>query len=102
MLELEYTKGDWDWLYEADVLLPGASYSKAAILNVGQHNFVVARVAAFTYLPFQGKTEISSKLQYIVNSEDCRHSLPQRKRVCVGIRSHGGSVQAGRALGLRR
>jgi hypothetical protein len=41
-------------------------------------------------------------LQYIVNSEDCRHSLPQRKRVCVGIRSHGGSVQAGRALGLRR
>lgn len=70
VLELGYKKGDWHWLYEADVLLPGASYSKTAILNVGQHNFAVAPVAAFTYLPFQGKTEISSKLQYIVNSED--------------------------------
>jgi hypothetical protein len=70
LLELGYKKRDWHWLYEADVLLPGASYSKAAFLNVGQHNFALAPVAAFTYLPFQGKTEISSKLQYIVNSEN--------------------------------
>jgi hypothetical protein len=70
VLELGYHKGNWHWLYEADVLLPGASYSKADPLNVGQHNFAVAPVAAFTYLPFQGKTEISSKVQYIVNSEN--------------------------------
>jgi hypothetical protein len=70
VLELGYKKGNWHWLYEADVLLPGGSYSKTSPLNVGQHNFAVAPVVAFTYLPFQGKTEVSSKLQYIVNSEN--------------------------------
>jgi len=34
---------------------------------VGQHNFATAPEAAFTYLPQHGRTELSSKFQYIVN-----------------------------------
>jgi hypothetical protein len=70
VLELGYKKGNWHWLYEGDILLPGGSYTRGAPLNVGQHNYAVAPVTAFTYLPSKGKTEISSKIQYIINSED--------------------------------
>jgi hypothetical protein len=70
VVELGYKKGDWHWLYEGDILLPGGSYSRGAPLNVGQHNYAIAPVAAFSYLPSEGRTEISSKIQYIINSED--------------------------------
>ena len=67
VFEVGYNRGDWHWLYEADVFLPGGSYTKTDPLNVGQHNFGFAPVGALTYLPFHGKTELSSKFQYIVN-----------------------------------
>jgi hypothetical protein len=70
VIELGYRKGNWHWLYEGDILLPGGSYSRGAPLNVGQHNYAVAPVAAFSYLPAQGRWEISCKTQYIINSED--------------------------------
>jgi hypothetical protein len=70
IVELGYKKGNWHWLYEGDLLLPASFYSKGAALNVGQHNYAVAAVTAFTYLPSEGRTEISSKIQYIINSED--------------------------------
>jgi hypothetical protein len=70
VVELGYKKGSWHWLYEGDILLPGGSYSKASPLNVGQHNYAAAPVFAFSYLPSQGKIEASSKIQYMINSED--------------------------------
>jgi hypothetical protein len=70
LMQVGYKKGNWHWLYEADIFLPGGAYSKYDVLNVGQHNFAVAPAGAFTYLPFHSKTEISSKLQYIINAEN--------------------------------
>jgi hypothetical protein len=70
VVELGYKKGNWHWLYEGDILLPGGSYTTGAPLNVGQHNYAVAPVAAFSYLPSHGRWEISSKTQYIINAED--------------------------------
>lgn len=70
VVELGYKKGNWHWLYEGDLLLPASFYSKGAALNVGQHNYAVAPVTAFTYLPSEGRIEVSSKIQYIINSED--------------------------------
>jgi hypothetical protein len=70
ILELGYKRGSWHWLYEGDILLPGESYSRTSPLNIGQHNYAVAPVTAFSYLPSEGSWEISSKIQYIFNSED--------------------------------
>ena len=67
VLDVAYTKGNWHWWYGVDVFTPGAQYNKNDILNVGQHNFATAPEGAFTYLPRHGKSEISSKFQYIVN-----------------------------------
>jgi len=36
-------------------------------LNIGQHNYALAPVLAFTYLPARHKLELSSRIQYIVN-----------------------------------
>ena len=65
-LALAYQRGTWNWWYGYDVLMPGFSYNKNDLVNIGQHNFAGAPTSAFTYLPGQGN-EISSKLQYIVN-----------------------------------
>jgi hypothetical protein len=70
VVELGYKKGSWHWLYEGDVLLPGGSYTRGEPLNVGQHNYAAAPVTAFSYLPSEGRWEVSSKIQYIFNSED--------------------------------
>jgi hypothetical protein len=64
-----YERGAWHWWYGADVFTPGFQYSKNDLVNIGQHNFAYAPSAAFTYFP-EHKTEISSKVQYIVNGKD--------------------------------
>lgn len=68
--QLGYNHGPWHWYYEGDVFLPGAPYSKTAVLNIGQHNYAAAPVTAFTYLPNHERTELSSKFMYIVNFKD--------------------------------
>jgi len=65
-----YHHGNWHWWYGADVFMPGASYQKGALLNVGQHYFAEGAQGAFTWLPSQGKEEFSSKFQYIFNNTD--------------------------------
>lgn len=62
-----YKKRAWHWRYGFNFYTPGFSYHKDDLLNIGQHNFAVAPAGAFTYLPDNGRTEIGSKFQYIVN-----------------------------------
>ncbi len=64
-----YARGAWHWWYGLDVYAPGAQYNKNDLLNVGQHYFATAPEGAFTWLP-HGRTELSSKFQYIVNFTD--------------------------------
>lgn len=64
-----YQRGAWNWWYGYDVFLPGPSYNKNDLINIGQHNYAGAPVGAITYLP-NHSTEISSKFQYIVNGKD--------------------------------
>lgn len=64
---IAYSKGALHWWYGFDVYTPGAQYNKSDLLNVGQHNVATAPEGAFTYLPQNGRTELSSKVQYIVN-----------------------------------
>jgi len=65
-----YQKGDLHWYYEADMFTPGGGYSPAHVVNIGQHNQAVAPSAGFTYLPRQGKAEISSRFMYFFNGYD--------------------------------
>ena len=58
------------FFYEADAWLPGPSYSRSQPLNIGQHNFAIGPVGALTYLPDQGKVELSSRIQYILNRQN--------------------------------
>jgi hypothetical protein len=68
-----YNRGDWHWWYGLDVYTPALSpYDKNNLVNIGQHYFSTAPVGAFTYLPNHGRTEISSRLQYLVN--DTNHA----------------------------
>ncbi len=62
-----YHKGDLFWWYGFEVFPPGLSYKKNDLVNVGQHNWAVAPSGAVTYMPNHGRTELSSKYQYIVN-----------------------------------
>ena len=62
-----YHKGALNWWYGFEVYTPGFSYAKTDLVNVGQHNYATAPSGAFSYLPHRGKTEVSSKAQYIVN-----------------------------------
>jgi hypothetical protein len=63
-----YTKGPVSWWYGVEFYPPGFSYKQDALVNIGQHNYAGAPAAAFTYLPDHGRTELSSKFQYIVNA----------------------------------
>ena len=65
-----YVKGSWHWWYGLDVYAPGAQYHKGDLLNIGQHYFATAPEGAFTWLPHAGRSELSSKFQYIVNFTD--------------------------------
>ncbi len=62
-----YKKGALNWWYGFEVYTPGFSYNKTDLVNIGQHSYATAPSAAFTYLPDHGKTELSSKFQYMVN-----------------------------------
>lgn len=68
-LAVAYQHGAWHWWYGYDFFTPGFSYNKNALVNVGQHNYAMAPVGAFTYMP-RKTTEISSKFQYIMNGEN--------------------------------
>ena len=70
VVDVAYKKGSWHWWYGIDVYAPGAQYNKQDLLNVGQHYFATAPEGAFTYLPGNGTSEISSKFQYILNFTD--------------------------------
>ena len=71
---IAYQKGALSWWYGVEVYAPGFSYQKDALVNVGQHNYATAPAGAFTYMPHHGKTEVSSKFQYIVNyTNDATH-----------------------------
>ncbi len=65
-----YAKGTLHWYYEADMFSPGGGYAASDVLNIGQHNLAIAPVAGFTYLPWQGKVETSSRFMYIFNGSD--------------------------------
>ena len=68
--DIAYNRGNWHWWYGLDVETPAPVYHKGGPINIGQHNFATAPVGAFTYLPNHGRTEISSRVQYIVNYTD--------------------------------
>jgi hypothetical protein len=65
--QIGYNHGNWHWSFEPDVWFPGTPYSKSDALNIGQHNFAIGPGGAFTYLTRTGRTEVSSKVLYIVN-----------------------------------
>jgi len=65
-----YQKGNLHWYYEADLFTSGAGYTAAHVVNIGQHNEAIAPVAGLTFLPRQGKGEISSRFTYMFNGYD--------------------------------
>lgn len=67
---ISYAKRSWHWWYSVDFLPPPIGYTKNALLNIGQHNLAYAPSTAFTYLPHHGSLELSSRLQYFINSAD--------------------------------
>jgi len=67
VVSVAYQRKAWHWWYGMDVYTPSFSYNKNDILNVGQHNFAIVPDGAFTYLSEKGRTELSSRFQYIVN-----------------------------------
>ena len=68
--DIAYDRGNWHWWYGLDAEVPAPVFHKDGPINIGQHNFATAPSGAFTYLPDHGRTEISSRLQYIVNDTD--------------------------------
>lgn len=68
--DIAYNRGNWHWWYGLDVETPAPVFHKGGPINIGQHNFATAPSGAFTYLPHHGRTEISSRAQYIVNYTD--------------------------------
>lgn len=68
--QIGYHRGNWHWSLEPDVWFPGISYAKSDPLNIGQHHFAAGPGGSLSYLPWQGKTEISSKILYIINFTD--------------------------------
>jgi len=64
---IAYITGALHMWYGVEVYTPGFEYQKNALVNIGQHYYATAPAAAFTYMPNHGRTEASSKFQYIVN-----------------------------------
>lgn len=69
-VSVTYGKEHLHWYYEVDMFTSGAGYASTHVVNIGQHNLAIAPVAGFTYLPLQGKAEISSRCSYIFNGYD--------------------------------
>jgi len=67
LADIAYNRGNWHWWYGFDLMTPAPVYHKDGPINIGQHNFATTPSGAFTYLPHGGRTEISSRFQYIVN-----------------------------------
>jgi hypothetical protein len=71
---ISYNTGALHWWYGMEVFTPCFTYNKSDLVNIGQNNYATAPAAAFSYMPHQGKTELSSKFQYIVNyTDDASH-----------------------------
>jgi hypothetical protein len=70
LAELGYNKGSLHWWYGCVLYLPGFVYHRTDLMNTGQHDFAQAPQGAITWLPYQGRTELSSKFQYIFNDTD--------------------------------
>jgi hypothetical protein len=97
-LAVAYNKRAWHWHYGLTVYTPGFSYHKDDLVNIGQHNFAIAPAGAFTYLPDKGRTEISSKFQYIVNYANPvtnYHSGHEFIWEYAGMRHIKGAISAG-------
>ncbi len=62
-----YNKGSWHGFYQFDFYTPGAPYTQAAELNVGQHHLAAGPTGAITYLAPKAAWELSSKVDYIIN-----------------------------------
>ena len=65
-----YARGALHWWYGVDVWTPGFGYHKGDLVNIGQHNFAMDPVGAFTWVPHHGAIEVSSRFQYFVNYAD--------------------------------
>lgn len=68
--DIAYNHGDWHWWYGFDLMPPAPVYHLGGPINIGQHNFATTPSGAFTYLPNHGKSEVSSRIQYIINYSD--------------------------------
>ena len=67
VLDVAYARGAFHWWYGVDAFTPGAPYTKGVMLNTGQHNYAVAPVGAFTWMPHEGRSVLSSRVEYIDN-----------------------------------
>jgi len=65
-----YRKGAVSAWYGFELYPPGFAYRKGDLVNIGQHNIATAPSGAITYMPDHGRTELSSKIQYITNYND--------------------------------
>lgn len=65
-----YKKGPLLYYYALDIQTPGSGYSKANLVNIGQHYWSGAPVFGFTVLPNQGRTELSARTMYYINDTD--------------------------------
>lgn len=70
LADIAYNRRSWHWWYGLDLMTPAPVYHRDGPINIGQHNFATTPSGAFTYLPHHGKSEISSRVQYIVNYTD--------------------------------
>ena len=65
-----YNKGHLSWWYGIDTWTPGFGYAKGAPLNIGEHYWSSTPLAAITWLPDKGRTELSSRISYFFNYRD--------------------------------
>lgn len=70
LLGVTYVHKNIHWYYEGDFNLPGGSYNSNNIANIGQHNFAGGPVGAITYLPHEGRQDLSAKVSYLFNSKN--------------------------------
>lgn len=63
-------KGAVSWWYGMDFRTPGWAYTKGAPLNIGEHYMAFVPLGALSWLPDSGRTEISSRFSYFVNTAD--------------------------------
>lgn len=96
-----YHKANLSWWYGIDTWTPGFGYTKGSPLNIGEHYWASTPLGAFSWLPDQGRTEISSRFSYFFNYKDPAtqyhsgnefiwefDSLRAIKRISVGVNGY--------------